>query len=148
MNRVLIVVLAVLPVVVSCSATPPPEPYDESEIHGAIDETASQEIQDKQDALIRLFDLIGNRGVPFDDFDIYETDLGFSEAEKDFYKITDSEQAMVLDRWDWNGKTDGLDFPVKMTMLVELPEKDVPREITRIYQISVSGGFYTIARKE
>lgn len=146
MNRLLVLVLATIPLLLGCGSPPLPEPFDEAQIQGAIDESASAEIQEKQDALIRLFGMI-NRGVPFDDFDIYEDDLKFTESVEDFYKIADSETAMVLDRWDWNGPTDGLDFPVKMRLLVELSDKSVPKEVERIYQISISGQSYTIRRK-
>jgi hypothetical protein len=124
---------------IGCQGEPEPKVYDPVNYQGAIDESLPRPMQDKQNALIRLFTAVQEVGVAH----VSEEDpnLRFEESPEEFLE----DDTVHLARWDWDGEPKGDEFPVVLVLCKDEP--GLPEvEKRRTYVVKGSGKRFTISR--
>lgn len=133
-------IMALAACVVGCrGGDSPTEAYDPETWQGAIDTSLPDEMQRKQNAIIRLFTAIQEVGVEA----VSEEDpnLRFEEKPREFFE----NGTVDLYRWDWDGPPKGDNFPV--VLILRRDEPGFPEvEVHRTYTVRRSGKRYTIRR--
>jgi hypothetical protein len=118
-----------------------PEVYDPVNWQGNVDPEAPDEVQQMQQALIRLFTAIQQVGV--DHVTEEEPDIQFREPFSEFFE----DDTVDLYRWDWDGPPNGNRFPV--VLILRKDEPGFPEvEKRRAYAVSRSGRTYVVQRSE
>ena len=131
-----------LPCVITlgCGSDKVVDEYEPTEWQGSIDESLSVKMQEKQDALIRLFTAIQEVGIAN-----YKRDcprITFRETFDEFFG-----DAVDFYRWNWDGAPEKDQFPVLLVLRKDDAEF-TQVEHRRIYRVTKSGGVFRIRRVE
>ncbi len=122
-------------------SSPPPTYLEEEDRSAVVDTSLDASLQEKQEALLRLFAMI-ERGVPFDDMPIYESDIDCRETMEQF---NGGHAAPYLQKWEWDGPPAGDDFPVVLHL--DLEDEKTVEKVRRVYTVTKENGRFVIQRK-
>ena len=140
-QRIIVVALfavAINSILIGCGQKEVVAPYEPEEYEGSIDTSLSKSVQNKQDAIIRLFTAIQEVGI--DQTKVDCPDIEYSETFEEFFG-----EAADFYRWDWNGKPEGNKFPVRIVLRKDepgLPEM----EVTRTYAVTKTAKGFAVKR--
>lgn len=115
--------------------------YDPTEYQGEVDTSLPPELQEKQEALKRVFDELQRR-TGYDSLPDVLPDYRLTETRESFFGNT-----LALEKWDFNGRPSGNDVPVVVQLLEDTPEESLRKE-ERVYTVTGSMGKYVIQRKQ
>jgi hypothetical protein len=138
-NVATIAVMGIAVLLVGCRAEPEAEVYDPENYQGSIDPDLPLAMQDKQNAIIRLFTAIQDVGV--DHISEEDPNIRFEETSAQFFE----DDTIHLARWDWDGPPKDDEFHVVLVLCKDEP--GLPEvEKHRTYVVRRSGKRFTIGR--